>query len=274
MARKTKRNRDNDTYIDLIMDSPIAIVVVAVLAMLLGIVFAVSEVANKPISREEAIAYSGTFDHYDATWENYREICFEDGSAYDVYAHTETQEFREMMESLKKGTKLYILVNPNNELVAEIKTDTRELLNFETSQREVAAYGNGYVVIGMVSFAGGIFLIFYAVGVIRSRRKEEARHAAKKDQAKVLRFMDTAVKSRTLLEVSVQGYQICYRRIKSTNELVVNGRVYDEMKAVIEFEHRLCTEVDGHRIEAGLDHQDHSYILFDGEIIEEKKRWI
>ena len=97
MARKTKRNRDNDTYIDLIMDSPIAIMVVAVLAMLLGIVFAVSEVANKPVSREEAIAYSGTFDHYDATWENYREICFEDGSAYDVYAHTETQEFREMM---------------------------------------------------------------------------------------------------------------------------------------------------------------------------------
>jgi hypothetical protein len=46
------------------------------------------------------------------------------------------------------------------------------------------------------------------------------------------------------------------------------------MKAVIEFEHRLCTEVEGHRIEAGLDHQDHSYILFDGEIIEEKKRWI
>lgn len=274
MARKTKRNRKNDTYGDLIMDSPVAIIVVAVLAMLLGIVFAVSQLANKPIPREEAIAYSGTFDHYDATWENYRDIYFEDGSAYEVYAHTETQEFRETMESLKKGTKLYLLVNPNNELVAEIKTDTKELLNFETSQREVAAYGNGYVVIGMVCFAGGVFLIFYAVGLLRSRRKEEARHAARKNKAKVLRFADPDVKSRTLLEVSEQGYQICYRRVKSTNELMINGRVYDEMKAVIEFEHKLCAQLDGHRIEAGLDHQDHSYILFDGALIKEKKRLI
>lgn len=272
MARKNNRNRENDTYVDLIMDSPVAIIVVAVLAMLLGIVFAVSEVTNKPIPREEAIAYSGTFDHYDATWENYRNIYFEDGSSYEVYAHTETQEFREMMESLKKGTKLYLLVNPNNELVAEIKTDTEELLNFETSQREVAAYGNGYVIIGMVAFSGGVFLIFYAVGVLRSRRKEEARHAVTKEKA--LRFADPAVKGRTLLEASVQGYQICYRRVKSTNELVINGRVYDEMKAVIEFEHKLCAQLDGHRIEAGLDHQDHSYILFDGQLIKEKKRLI
>lgn len=269
---KTKRN--HDTYADAIIESPVAVIVVAVLAMLLGIIFAVSELANKPISREEAVAYSGTFDYYDATWENYREIYFEDGSAYEVYAHTETQEFRETMESLKKGTKLYILVNPNNELVAEIKTDTEELLNFETSQREVAAYGNGYVIIGMVAFAGGVFLIFYAVGVLRSRRKEEARHAARKDKTKVLRVADTDVKSRTLLEASVQGYQICYRRVKSTNELVINGRVYDEVKAVIEFKHKLCAQLDGHHIEAGLDHQDYSYILFDGELIKEKKRLI
>ena len=165
---------------------------------------------------------------------------------------------------MKKGTKLYILVNPNNELVAEIKTDTRELLNFETSQREVAAYGNGYVVIGMVSFAGGIFLIFYAVGVIRSRRKEEARHAAKKDQAKVLRFMDTAVKSRTLLEVSVQGYQICYRRIKSTNELVVNGRVYDEMKAVIDdiLDATSTPEALGKSVGGDAEHGKNTFLSF------------
>lgn len=269
-----KTKRKHDTYADAIIDNPVAVIVVAVLAMLLGMIFAVTELANKPIPREEAVAYSGTFDHYDATWENYREIYFEDGSAYEVYAHTETQEFREMMESLEKGTKLYLLVNPNNELVAEIKTDTEELLNFETSQREVAAYGNGYVIIGMVCFAGGVFLIFYAVAVLRNRRKEEARHAAKKDKAKVLRLADPDVKSRTLLEASEQGYQICYRRVKSTNELVINGRVYDEMKAVIEFEHKLCAEVDGHRIEAGLDQRDHSYILFDGELIKEKKRLI
>jgi len=82
------------------------------------------------------------------------------------------------------------------------------------------------------------------------------------------------VKSRILLEARVQGYQICYRRVKSTNELVINGRVYDEKKGIIEFAHKLCATVDGHEIEAGYDSDSYSYILFDGEMIQRKIRLI
>ena len=77
-----------------------------------------------------------------------------------------------------------------------------------------------------------------------------------------------------MLETKVQNYSICYRRVKKTNELVVNGWVYDEMTAVIEFAHELCAKVDGHKIEAGYDKQSFSYIIFDGKPVARKRRWL
>ena len=76
------------------------------------------------------------------------------------------------------------------------------------------------------------------------------------------------------MEANVNGYQICYRRVKSVNELVINGRVYDEKRGIIEFAHKLCATVDQHTVEAGYDEESYSYILFDGELIKRKKRWI
>lgn len=262
------------TYVDAIMENPIAIVVVAVLAIILGIIFIVSQSANKPITHKEAIYYSGYFDHYDNDWDNYREIHFEDGTVCDVFAHTETVEFSEKMESLPKSTRLDILINPNNDYVAEIRTDTEELLNFETSQQEIYEYGKGYVWIGVFAGTCGVFLLWYAIASVIDKRREEARHKEKGSRATVLRYADTAVKSRTLLEANVQGYQVCYRRVKSTNELVINGRIYDERKGIIEFAHKLCATVDGHKIEVGYDKQSFSYIRFDGKTIQQKKRWI
>ena len=89
-----------------------------------------------------------------------------------------------------------------------------------------------------------------------------------------LRRADTTVKHRVLLEATVDGYRICYRRVRKVNELVVNGIVYDEMKAALEFPHDLTVTLDGHRIHTGLDEDDFSYIIVDGERIAEKKRWI
>ena len=83
-----------------------------------------------------------------------------------------------------------------------------------------------------------------------------------------------SVKVRILLEARVEEYEICYRRVKSVNELVVNGVVYDEKKGVIEFAHNLSAVVDGHTIEAGLSDDSYSYIMFDGECLANKQRLI
>ena len=61
--------------------------------------------------------------------------------------------------------------------------------------------------------------------------------------------------------------------MKTVNELVVNGRVYDEKKALFEFSHLLSAVIDGHTVEAGLEN-DESYIAFDGAVVAKKRRVI
>ncbi len=99
-----------------------------------------------------------------------------------------------------------------------------------------------------------------------------ARKRAENGETSAKRYANFAVKSRILLETKVGSYTICYRRLSHTNELVVNGRVYDEKKGVLEFEHALYAVIDGHKIEAGLDGDGYSYILFDGELVAFKER--
>lgn len=279
MAKKKKKKNRYSRHGD-IMESKPVVFTMAILGILIGIFFIVSQNDNKPISRSEAVAYSGTFEKYDITGKNHREICLQDGTSYWVYPHTETQAFRTKMNSLEKGTKLYILVNPNNDYVAEIKTDTEELLNFEISQKEIDSYDNGYIILGIVACLAGVFLIIYEIASICYKRKEAIRRREKRNNRvaqttdKSLRAADLSVKSRILLEARADNYQICYRRVKSVNELVINNLVYDERKGLIEFEHKLFAVIDGHTIEAGYDQDGYSYIRFDRTRIAEKKRFI
>ncbi len=269
--KKTKKSQTYVSSASVIMHSSPAMLILAVI----GIFFIFYKNVSTPIERTEAISYSGTFENYKG-WRKDCKIYFSDGSCYEIYPHTESSAFREAMTSLDKGTPLYLLVNPNIGYVVEVKTDTEELLNLEQSQEAIDTYNNGYLFIGYFCCAAGVVLLLYTIGSIIYKRKEVARHALKSKNAgkasTPIRSADPAVKSKILLEASVNGYRICYRRVKSVNELVINGKVYDEKKGVIEFAHNLCATLDGHSIEAGIEN-DCSYIKFDGEVIKNKKRY-
>lgn len=276
---KNINHPENKLFPNFIINSVPAVLVTSVVAICLGIFFVISQSDNKPIERKDAVSYSGAFENYESQ-RNYCTVCFADGREFSVYPHTESIEFRETMMSLAKGTRLHILVNPNNGYVVEIRTDTEELLNFNVSQEEIDKYDNGYILIGYLICIVGVNLFIYAICLVK-RRKENSRHAEKiaknrdsgADSA-AIRHADLSVKNRVLVQASAEGYTICYRRVKSVNELIINGRVYDEKKAIIEFEHKLCANLDGHSFEAGLDENSNSYIRFDGEILEYKKRLI
>lgn len=275
-----KRNHSNKAALsDAILSSPTATIITAVLMIIFGIFFAYITTNGKPVSRAEAIAYVGEFEEYEVS-RNYRTIYFKDGTTHEVYPHTEKQAFQDRMMSMEKGTKLYLLINPNSFCVAELRTETEELLNFEQTQQEVYNYEKGYLAIGIFVVAGGVFCLGYGIYSIIHQRKEAILIEKKKKKRKPgvndpgIRQADEAVKYRVLLEANTQGYHICYRRVKLVNELVVNGIVYDEYKALLEFPHNLSVSLNGHTIEAGLDAGEDSYILFDGYRIEEKKRLI
>ncbi len=89
----------------------------------------------------------------------------------------------------------------------------------------------------------------------------------------IIRRADNDVKHRVLLETRVSTYNICYRRVKHTNELVINGNVYDELEGIIESAHILKAWVDGHYISAGYN-GIHSIISFDGETVAKKLRLV
>ncbi len=276
---ENRRFSDRHSWADSVLESKTGAIIVGILAIIFGAFFALTQIENKPIPRSEVVAYSGEFEEYEV-WKNYRTIIFTDGSSYNVYPHTETQEFADTMSSLKKGTKLDILVNPNNEYVVEIIAESREILNVEESQAALDAYDNGYIAIGVFVCFAGVFIIIYGLVYSRQRGKEMAKHTqkAKRRESGVddnpVRRANRSVKVRILLEARVEEYEICYRRVKSVNELVINGVVYDEKKGVIEFAHNLSAVVDGHTIEAGLSDDSYSYIMFDGECLANKQRLI
>ncbi len=276
---KNRRFSDRHSWADSVLESKTGSIIVGILGILFGVFFALTQSGNKPIPRSEAIAYSGEFEEYEAG-KNYRTIIFTDGSSYDVFPHTETQEFADTMRSLKKGTKLDILVNPNNDYVVEIIAGSGEILNFEESQAALDAYDNGYIAIGVFVCFAGVFIITYGLVSSRQRKKEMEKHTqkAKRRESGVddnpVRRANRSVKVRILLEARVEDYKICYRRVKSVNELVINGVVYDEKKGIMEFTHNLSAVVDGHTIEAGLSDDCYSYIMFDGECLANKQRLI
>ena len=60
---------------------------------------------------------------------------------------------------------------------------------------------------------------------------EDANEEPINENSFVLRMADTDVKSRTLIVGEYEGYHIEVRRVKRTNELVIDGKVYDEYEA-------------------------------------------
>ena len=137
-----------------------------------------------------------------------------------------------------------------------------------------------FLSLAIVCLVLGILMIMLLPFWEKYKKKEAAEFSKKQavinsncGNTAILRVADMNVKRKILLETVVAEYSICYRRVKSTNELVINGNVYDEKKGILEFGHILIAVVDSHRIEAGFDNT-HNFIKFDGKLIDRKLRLI
>ena len=257
------------SWADALLEGPKEAVLCGVLAICFGLFFSwVSTAGNTPIAREAALGYSGEFQCYE-TGKNHRAIAFADGTSYDLYPHTQTAQFEDAMDALPVGTRLWILVNPNNDCVVEVKTESRELLNFVESQEAIDSYDDWYVVIGMSVCIGGILIILY--GLLKARDAKKPRQS--KPALVPLYPADLSVKGRILLEAEAKGYAVCYRRVRHVNELVIDGQVYARYTGIVEFPHQLKASKNGHLITAGLHKEGYSFIRIDGKLIQKKKRW-
>ena len=112
----------------------------------------------------------------------------------------------------------------------------------------------------------------YQNAVSQAEGAQEAEAApAPVQNSNIIRRADTDVKHRVLLQKRMFNMDICYRRVKRVNELVINGYVYDEFEALAEPAHTLEAYVDGHHVEA-IYNGTHSIINVDGKEVVKKIR--
>ena len=87
---------------------------------------------------------------------------------------------------------------------------------------------------------------------------------AKAPNSPILHMADFSAKSRVLLQQTVQGYDVCYRKVGKVYELVINSMVYDVSEAGMGNRvHELSCMLDGHEIKAGTGADSHMYIKMD-----------
>ena len=100
---------------------------------------------------------------------------------------------------------------------------------------------------------------------------EEVSESVGENTAPLYRADDEA-KNRVFLEHVHGTYRIVYRRVKHTNELVINGYVYDTYEAKLEFPHVLQAVIDGHQFEVGYASNSRMYMMVDGQKVADKIR--
>ena len=285
-----ERNEKKDIYdilTELFIKYPILQAVFLLISTAIGVfAFILPSIRDYvPIAREDAVTYTGYFEEFEC-WDimfNIKTIKFSDGARYSLDPYTVPETLEDALKATEKGTELSLTVNPRADIVIEVIRGTEELLNFETSQIKIQKYHRGYIWIGALFIVLPVLLIVLLRFMKWAKKKEAERRDAhtawqpKADSGKnspVLREAEKAKKGRILLKATNDKYEIVYRRLKKVNELIVNGMVYDEMKAVLEVEHTLSAVIDGHVIEAGLEDEFYSFIRFDGNILDTKRRVI
>jgi hypothetical protein len=110
--------------------------------------------------------------------------------------------------------------------------------------------------------------------IIEAEFTDVSEENTESENSAILRSADTMEKVKVLLDAEVNGHSIVYRRIKRTNELVIDGNVYDEYIALAEYPHQLTAKINGHIYCAGMDNTSHCYIMVDGETVKTKLRLI
>lgn len=130
-----------------------------------------------------------------------------------------------------------------------------------------------------------VWILYYLVVGVQTGKKlknmpeEPVQEAVADGEASIperstpLRRIDEEEKFRVLLESEYSGHKVCYRRVKRTNQLVIDNYIYDETEMLVETAHALSASIDGHTYVVGYDGSARSYFQVDGQLMAKKTRW-
>ena len=151
--------------------------------------------------------------------------------------------------------------------------DTLCLIGFYLLAQEIS---------GILDFVFHAMIIYYLIAGISANKKlaklppEEPVFVdpeAPVENSTPLRRVEEGEKCRVLLESTYGTYRVVYRRVKKTNQLVINDYIYDELTFGIEPDHSLSARIDGHEFTVGYRAAgSSSYFLVDGNEVAKKLR--
>lgn len=260
-----------------------AAMLTVVISYLLGtaiLLFFLLTAVSARVDGQDAVAVTGKMRSYTVN----DGIRLDDGTVYFVYRQTQTVGFEDDMSRLPPNTAVSLLVVPDpldaafhetTMYAVSVETENGVLLDLDAGLKAANAFALKMIVICAAILILNVIALLCFVFKMRAEAARQAASAAFYEgympAAGAHRTAETGVRCRVMASASNEAYQIVYRRVGRVNELVINGRVYDEKKTLFDWPHVLLAVVDGHRIEAGSVFTGWQwryacrYILFDGQ---------
>ena len=218
-------------------------------------------------------AYKGTGDIYYIAYATEVAIGIDEYADIETYAQEfiANENFSSYCEAVDEKTVLVSVMTVNNEIGAI--NPIKEICAAAKKKKCIAAEE-----MSAASVLGGTEMPQSEAAEESAPAEEEGKPtettSATMPDSVPLRKSERHVKHRMLLSYNALGHEIEYRRVKKTNELVIDGNVYAEYTALMERSHQLTAVVDGHCFEVGFDSlSSQSYLSIDGQLVHSKLRW-
>ena len=159
-------------------DSPVFIVIVALLAAVMGFVFFIGGDDYKNVTRENCIEYTGVVSNItgEAWYEenDYCDIEFEDGELYTVDGTVISDDVKNALKTIDVGDTVTLLYFEEEYSVMEVMSDGREILPFEWAYEVLNREATIFYWMGIGVWAVDIFLLAYGIrGIIREKKEKE-----------------------------------------------------------------------------------------------------
>lgn len=172
---KRKNAKKYRSRYDAMLETPLSRAIVAVFAILMGVIFILQHNDNIPIEKSEAVTYTASFDkwEYDVCGRGteYVELILENGDKYRVHYSCVNQQLEANLNTLSRNDSVTVLVNPFNDYVIEISSNNKDVLNLDYAQSQIEKSSKGFVGLGIFCVFGAfIMLIRELVLFLKSKR--------------------------------------------------------------------------------------------------------
>ena len=125
------------------------------------------------IEKSEAAEITASFEAYTYSYAKSGAVHdlvlkFSDAPDMTVDDSLASWELIDIIREIPKGTPVHMLIDESRNLILKLRTDDRVLISFEDAVYSIRSDKTGLAVLGIITIAGGMFLLVY---IVRKKRK-------------------------------------------------------------------------------------------------------